>query len=353
MIHPPFAKPLRLKDIAAIANVDVSTVSLALRNSIKVADETRRRITEIADRLSYRRDPVNFALSARRLRISNAQLNRPAILFLTNRPDMADFNAAPHMPAFFEGVKHQAELMGFACELQLISDSQQRDSHFESQLLAKRVQGIILAAFLPPFRTLQLDWSRFAVVKIDSSFMEPSVTRIGHDQQQIARIAYQKMSGLGYCRIGLAIGKVDEDGSNQLYRRGHRVEQELSGHAVIPPLLFEHSDSLETNTERLKCWARQHRLDGVISNWGSIRTMLENGGWRVPDEMGCSCLCLNAPDPKLAGTVVSNYSVGVKAVEAIALLVKTRQFGVAPDPNCVYIGARWVDGESAVLRNSS
>lgn len=55
-------KPIKLKDIAEAAGVDVSTVSLCLNNSPKVAEKTKKRIKELAESMNYSPNLIAKAL---------------------------------------------------------------------------------------------------------------------------------------------------------------------------------------------------------------------------------------------------------------------------------------------------
>lgn len=50
-----------MREVARAARVSTSTVSLALRNSRLVAEETRTRIVAIAEKLQYRMHPYTAA----------------------------------------------------------------------------------------------------------------------------------------------------------------------------------------------------------------------------------------------------------------------------------------------------
>lgn len=341
--------PVTLRDIARATGVHFSTVSLVLTGSCKVAAKTRERVLRAAKRLKYHRDPVFHALSARRALIRNPQ-PRPLIAFITNRPTMAGFEIAPHMPAFLAGAQAQAQAMGFSCELMLIGDPSIDLSRLDEELHAKGARGVILAAFLPEPKVPNLDWSRYAVVKIDSWFMPPDVARISHDQLQIVRRAFEALHKRGYRRIGMAVGQFDEDGFDELYRTGYLLEQHLRAEPMRPPLHFNFEDSTAECAKKLRRWIRKYDFDVVISNWGNIHELLTLAGLEVPKDIACASLCLNQDGSFFAGTISPHRMVGQKAVEMIALLIKNQQFGVPSAPTCLYVAPEWHDGPSAPVR---
>lgn len=58
--------PATLRDVAAAAGVDVSTVSRVLQNKGRVGEKTRARILEAAEKLDYRSNPIARALKTAR-----------------------------------------------------------------------------------------------------------------------------------------------------------------------------------------------------------------------------------------------------------------------------------------------
>ena len=51
-----------MKDVAAVAGVHQTTVSLALRNDSRLSEATRQRVRRIADEMNYRPHPLVSAL---------------------------------------------------------------------------------------------------------------------------------------------------------------------------------------------------------------------------------------------------------------------------------------------------
>jgi len=67
--------------------------------------------------------------------------------------------------------------MGCACDLLPVGD-EKPDPATSNACSIRRTDGIIIGAFDPLLRQLELEWSRYAVVKIDSAFMLPKATLV-------------------------------------------------------------------------------------------------------------------------------------------------------------------------------
>jgi LacI family transcriptional regulator len=330
-----------LRDVADAAGVHVSTVSLAMGGSPKLARATGERLRRLAAEMGYRPNPVFLALTRRRL--AGAQARPPLIVFLTNRPSLEEFHRVPHMPGFLAGAQEQAARMGFACELALTGAATSRSA--APWYARSDLQGVILAAFLPLWPGVSVDLSAVAVAKIDSPYLYPAAPRISYDLNQIVGTAWQHLHARGYRRIGLAIGQFDEDSSDQLYRSAFLVHQHLLGHRPIPPLQFTAFEPVARSAERVRTWARRHRLDAVISNWGNLVALVRRAGFAVPRELACVGLCLPSPDPAISGLVMDHAAVGRKAVETVALLIRSPLVRTA-DRSITLVPGIWHDGAS-------
>ncbi len=341
------SRRVTLKDVARRAGVHFTTVSLALRGHPGLPDGTRSRIVAIADELGYRRDPVLMALTSRRVNVHLPhKVSRMA--FLTDQRDQASFNRTPHMRYFLEGAVRQAEMMGYSCDLIFIRGPGFSASDLEDRLRAKEYDGVIIGAFHLPDDRLTLDWSRYAIVKIDTRFMQPNSAFVANDQMGAVRLAWQRLRRLGYRRIGMAIGIYDEIATNNLYSAGSLIEQAgLPEGERIPPLYFDYADQVEDAVPKLREWARQHRPQVVICNWSHIVPMAVATGLRVPEELACVCLCLNDPDPRVAGVIQNHRAVGRRAAEKLALAAKAGERGIPAQPSAIYIAGQWQDGASA------
>jgi len=344
-------KLVTLKEVARQAGVHFTTVSLALRGHPALPLPTRERIVAIAQKLGYRRDPMLMALTSRRL---NAQIPRKAsrMAFLTDQPDPTIFARNAHLRYFFDGARRQAELMGYACDLVYLRGPDFTADSLDSRLRTSDYDGVIIGAFHLPDERIALDWDRYAIVKIDTRFMTPDVAFVSNDQMGAVRLAWRHLRQLGYRRIGMAIGEYDEIATHNLYTAGCLIEQAATApEERIPPLYFDHKDRVVDAVPKLAAWARQHRPEVVVSNWSEILPMVQATGLRVPDELACACLCLNDPDPRVAGVLQNHHAVGRRAAEAAAVAAKSNQRGIPSRPAAVYIAGRWQDGASAPRRS--
>lgn len=339
-----------IKDVAKAAGVHFTTVSLALRAHPSIPATTREYIRAAADRLGYIPNPVFSALTHFHLH-GRVRAAPPRIAYLINHSLESGALLYRHQEAFVEGARAQARALGYDVDMLSVSDGCYDSRGLERHLLSNGILGIIIAAFEPGFATLSLNWENYAVVKINSLHMEPHAPVVGNDQRQDVRLAFREMLSRGYQRIGLAVGRADEDGTEHRYTAGYLIEQ-----ATVPPenrvpeLLFPYNATAAHVSALLGRWVRQHRVDAVLCNWYIIDELLEAAGLRVPDEVACACLCLLDKSTRLAGVCPNLQMVGAKAMSLLTTLLKSGDRGVPEFASRTYVRSYWQEGQTAAIK---
>lgn len=249
------------------------------------------------------------------------------------------------------GARRQAEALGYRFDLLFLDEGHHTSESLYEYLKQEGISGIIIGAFEPTRRVLTMNWSEFCVVKIDSRHMDPPVTFISTDQFHGVRLACQKMRGLGYQRIGLAVGAEDEEGTDDMHVSGYLVEQPNAGEPDwIPPLLFPRGASTREVIALLGEWIRQHGIDAVLCNWTSIQKMVTSAGFNCPGDVACACLCLPRRHPELAGLSANMDLVGQRVAALLASLMRAERRGVPELATNTYVQGVWYDGPSASPR---
>jgi DNA-binding LacI/PurR family transcriptional regulator len=175
-----------LEDVAQIAGVSRALVSLVMRDSPRVSDESRRRVTEAASKLGYRPNLMARNLAARKTMTIGVLLN-----------DL-------HNPWFAEvtdGIHAAAERHGY----QLILASGRRSPRLESRaldtFLASRVDGIIVAGCRLSSTRLEAVASEVSLVSVGRAFNRVSFGSVTTDDAHGARLAVEHLYELGHRRI--------------------------------------------------------------------------------------------------------------------------------------------------------
>lgn len=334
-----------MQAVARAAGVHQTTVSLALRNNPRLPEKTRRRIQKIADRLGYRPDPMLAALS--HYRFGRREVKAPTTLaFLLNFRDQAELKAShPHW-LFLEGARRQAERIGYQLEVFYVGHKATgAGQRIEAVLKARGIVGVILAAFGDRMIKFEMDWDAFSLVRIESQQIEGALHTVSSHQMEITREAVRRLHHLGYRRIGLAVGEREEIYLRNAFTAGYYVEVSL--HADVrhlPPLLLPVDAGTSDIAPLLTAWIEAHEIDVIVSNWPEVPEALRGVDWRIPHDIVVASLDLEPDRGVNAGVRQNHRIVGERAVEQLAILMRTNQCGPGRPRNSTFIEGDWVDG---------
>lgn len=342
-VHQP-----TIKDIARAAGMHFTTVSLALRGKSRIAVATRERVARIAGELGYNHDPVAMALTSLRSG-ARAEEDRPSIVFISNNLTAESFADLAHMQELLAGARRQAERYGFRFELLLAGGANLNGEALDRHLAELRCEGIVLGALHPGLPEVVVDWSRYALAKIDSRHLALAAPFVSNDQMQVVRLAFQRTRALGYRRIGLMVGRFDEEVTDRQFSAGWLIEQEaVPAVERIPILHYPFPSTREERSVLVREWVRRFAVDAVLCNLGAADAEYLAAAILGSDTgpVGYAMLALVEATAGLAGVVQDCGLVGTKAVEMVAAGLRSGRRGESAYPSETYVPARWCDGAS-------
>ncbi len=349
---PPAPFRPSIKDVARVAGVHFTTVSLALRGHPRIPLETRNRILAIAARVGYRRDDVASALVRHR---SNSRVSpqAPVMAYIVNRSPAENLYKTAHQRRMIGGARRQAAAMGYDFELAVVAAGAHTSSSLRRHLRKLGVRGMIIGAFGPGEPDPELDARGLFVVKIDSQHVRPAATLVSNDQMYQVRLAFREMRARGYRRVGLAVGELDERNSDGQHLSAWCLEQSRIAEADrVAPLLFPfQTEGARVATALLRDWIKREAVDAVLCNWVNIARMVRDAGFQMPGQVGCACLSLSQPTAHLAGIVADHELVGRRAASLLENLMRSESPHPSEAPAATYIRGRWHDGASAPPRD--
>ncbi len=342
-----------MKDVARKVGVHVSTVSLALRNSVELPVGTREKIQTVAREMGYHEDPMLSALLAYRAGSTPPKF-QATVAMIYDFTSAADLDqAAPSYRNFFAGAARKGEELGYQVQRYYL-DGPHRENEGQRigrMLIARGVHGVIICAFRPRTTSFELDWDQFSVVQIESQHLGLSLTAVSTDQVMMAREAVRRLWQQGYRRIGIAVGREEEVYLDHAFTVGFLGEAGLHPELkAAPPLLLTNGQTLEQYGGDLRRWIRRHRLEAVVSNWtNTLNALHANGGSSATDPVVVELA--TEPEQSLFGGMAQRDTVvGERAMEQLAMLLKTNQTGCVDKPNRILIPGLWIDGTQAAGR---
>jgi LacI family transcriptional regulator len=340
-----------LKDVAKETGYHITTVSLALRGHASIPAATRQLIEAAAKRLGYQRNEVFHALSRFRQE-GRVHAPSPRIAYLENFGAGSGIPRPAHLQEMLDGARKQAELLGYQLDVLAVGEDDLDSRGVSQYLRTHNITGVVIGSFQPGYAEIALNWEACAVAKIHSRHTEPNVTVVANDHLREVRLAFSRLTALGYQRIGLAVGRADEHASGHRHTVGYLMEHaSVPAERQVPPLLFPYNSEAPMLGGMIARWVRRHKVDVVLCNWISIQQIMEREGLRVPDEVACACLCLCGPaTADLAGIRPRLDLVGERAVSIVVSQLKSGQLGLPESASSLYVQSIWQEGPSAPAR---
>jgi len=331
---------ITIRQIAEIAGISKSTVSLALRRDPSCSAKTIERITKIADEMGYRPNPLVTANMAA-MRIGRRQKNVRAIL--TYFYDHS--RGTPHALSSFRGASEQAAELGFALEALPYNDPQMPPARLLGILRSRNIQGIVIGESQTPIPHIEFKWDEFAVVAIGYTLQSPRLDRIGFNHAENMERLFQDLSLRNYKRVGLAMRSDFDDRISHLPTASY-LSYQFEQHSTDPiPLFVE--DANWNKTSFLE-WFRLNKPDCIITVENDVGNWLYDAKIRVPEDVGLFSIW--GIDEEQA-QVHSHFGVSLEllgrtAIEVLADRLNSNSRGVPPRRRSILLSSDRIHLES-------
>jgi len=344
--HKPTTR-VSQKMIASKAGVHPSTVSLALRNSPEVAEETRQRIREIASEMHYVEDPFLSALA--RYRESSKRTLHPYPIALVSER-IPHFELSIHHQLFRKAAIERAQQFGFRLDEFSLEAGAYEPNRLREVINHRAIEGILLSSFLAGRSTLNLDWDHLSCVRIGHQPEYPVFHSVAVNHQQVIRLAVSETIELGYQRPGFLIGAdwsrlVDDE-----WQMGFLwAQQALKPEERLPVFGFTLENEQAFKRAVLR-WYQTHKPDVIIGPEDMFLKFLEISGLECPGEIAFVDCFQAQPNPRCAGVVHPCVRVGFQAVDILIGMLNQHKKGPAKEPTYTMINGYWNNGPSCPPR---
>ena len=182
-------RPATLREVAIAAQLDVSTVSRALRPETRnrVKPETIKRVLATADALGYRANPFARGLKDQRSMTIGMLV-----------PDLGN----PLFPPIVRGIEDGLRDRGYAMILANTDQDLGREETLLDVFLQRRVDGLVLATALRSYPLLDtLVNAEIPVVLVNRTMDEAPLSMVSGDDHQGIGLAVKHLVELGHTRI--------------------------------------------------------------------------------------------------------------------------------------------------------
>jgi LacI family transcriptional regulator len=259
------------RDVARLAGVSVSTVSLAFANSDRVKPETARRIWDAAKTLGYRPNLLAQSLKLGRSRMLGVLVG-----------DIS----SPFYGRVLKAVEKRALERGY---LMIVSDTDadpDRELLLLDQLTAQRIAGLLIS----PHGTTEAYGRRLCelgtpIVMIDHRFPGIPLDYVASDTRLAAAMLTDHLINLGHRRIALITGPV------QLYTAAERLAGFRNAFAAagLEPdaslIVDGRYRDVEAYGQTMRLLTRADRPTAILAS----SNMMALGALKAIQELGLNC----------------------------------------------------------------
>ena len=266
---------VRMRDVAAVAGVSVTTVSHVLNNTRPVSPELRQRVEAAVAAAGYTTNSV-----ARALATQNTMLIGVVMSFLSN----------PFFAPLVSSIEKTARRHGYTL---LLTDNHENPTDETTQvriMLDRRVDGVVLApASTRPERILDLLAQRGVATVLVDRFADNRFDEVGVENVESTANLVRHLVGHGHSRIGFVSGKAGLSTTTERLT-GYRLGLETAGLPYDRRLVRSGSSRTEPAREAVKALLDTPNPPTAILPANNAMTIgvlrgLRDRGLRVPDDM--------------------------------------------------------------------
>jgi len=318
----------RIRDVAELAGTSVAAVSVVLtgksKGTIRVSDETERRIRDAAQQLNYTPNPVARGLATGRCRVLG-------LVFPYSRAftDRSPFCTELMTGVFDEAIREQYNVMlhtavgedWYSADAQILADP--------------RADGLILSIPRPNSEIVSgLIRRRYPVVTVVYDPGEQDVCSVNADEFTGGRLAAEHLVKLGHKRIAHLAG-LPVVATSEPRKQGFLSVMREAGLPVDPELVpttgFSHDLAYERTTELLAL-PKDRRPTALfaandLAANGCIAA-IRDAGLRVPDDIAVvgydDTWFADITSPKLTSVHMPIFEMGIEAAKILTALVEGR-----------------------------
>lgn len=221
-----------IEDVAALAGVSIATVSRAINEPTKVADETRRRVNEAIARTGY---TTNAMARSLRMRRSN--------MILILAPDVGD----PNFSNILVGLETEASKRGYGVLIGNTQNDATRETDYLRFISSNQADGLILfTGHLPYGFGKDTGEARLPpMVAVNEPVTDSDIPFVGVDNLEGSRVATEHLISQGHRRIAF-IGRKPGREINRLREDGYRAALGGANIAIDPRLIIDGDGTTES-----------------------------------------------------------------------------------------------------------
>jgi LacI family transcriptional regulator len=341
---------MNLRQLARLAGLSPSAVSLALRDSAKISAATKRRVRQLAEKNGYRPDAKLVAMMTH-LRKPRAVRQDACFGVISFYNDAHPWETSRHLTQIYEGMKRRAGELGYRLEPLWLREPGMTYRRFRSILDARGIEGLLCFGSPDLEQEFPKELGHYAIVTVGLSIRTPLHRVTSHFYNDTVNVL-ERVHALGYRRPGLVLGRYEEARSGHAHTAAylgwcqHRLG---AGHALPVHLV----DRIEDKP--LLGWLEEQRPDAMIfvhlyDVLPELRAVLRKNRLRVPGQLGVAALSQILEGSGFSGLQQNQPLMGAWAVELLAARITNHDLGIPANPRIEMVESRWIENGSLAKR---
>jgi DNA-binding LacI/PurR family transcriptional regulator len=273
---------------------------------------------------------------------------RAAIAWLNLWPNPSALRSYREFDGYWIGACEVAETHGYHLE-EFTFDGPPNFARMEKIFLTRNIQGILLPPTPAPglIKKDSFNWDNFSAICFGHSHFLLPFHVVTADQLAAGRLAFTKISQLGYKRIGYV---TDTSVMHRMvFSAGYLQAQSAQNPASRVPLLALEPEHRAEYRETLTAWIKKNRPDAIITDLSELSDLLKEMKIKVPQDIGLAAL--SVLDGKAdAGINQNPVEIGRAAAETLISLINHNHRGIPRFQRHILVEGFWTDGKTLPAR---
>ncbi len=329
------ADRISIRDLAKIAGVSRTTVSLALRDSHEISFAVRERVKRLAQEHGYRSHPgVNALMQqvGRGRRVHDEEV----IAYIRSGSNPEEL--APGPLAIEEGAREEAFRMGYRLEVFWAGYRAEHSVRLARTLYHRGIRGVIWSPMPHPHPPIEFPWEHFVPISCTSSTEVPRLPVVSIHHAKGMALLLDELFRRDFRRIGVMLSRDEDRRQDFGWTLGVDLFRHRGGNGK-PVMLVVQSEPTEKST---MVWVKTHKLDALVTTPSLFQEMMFLSGRLALASLDVAQGELG----KIGGLYQDMQGIGRHAVRSMSLRLANGVLGLPEQNFSVVTASSFVDGES-------
>lgn len=332
------ADRISIRDLAKIAGVSRTTVSLALRDSQEISPAVRERIKALARKHDYRSHPaVNFLMQ--QVRSGRRVHDEEVIAFVTTGDEPIE--RSPLHMEIEAAARDEAYKMGYRIENFWAGYMACNAGKLARILYNRGIRGVLWGPMPYPHPPIIFPWEKFIPISCTPSTEVPNLPVVSIHHPKGMALILETLEQRGAERIGVVVHQLDDLRHDHGWMSGVDLYRHRGGKKHVIPRVFTTSPPFP----RLDSWIKKNRLNALVLT----QNMFEDTEY-LDGKIARASLDVPKHDRgRIGGLYQDKTKIGRHAVRFLSLRLANNNFGLPEYSYSVVIQASFIDGDSLSL----